>query len=154
MDLGTGFILNTEVRRMENLTIGQLAKQANVNLETIRYYERRGLIPKPLRNESGYRQYSQDDVVRIKFFKRAQALGFSLKEIFELLSLRMEPKMSCADVKIRVDAKVAEIESKMVSLEQMRVTLLRLSKKCIGKGPVGKCPFLKELEAVKYTNES
>ena len=133
---------------MENLTIGHLAKRANVNLETIRYYERRGLIPKPLRNKSGYRQYSQDDVVRIKFIKRAQALGFSLGEIFELLALRMEPGMSCADAKVRVDAKVAEVENKIVSLEQMRETLLRLSKKCIGKGPVGECPFLKELEAV------
>ncbi len=133
---------------MENLIIGQLAKRANVNLETIRYYERRELIPKPLRNESGYRQYSQDDVVRIKFIKRAQTLGFSLREIHELLALRMEPGISCAAVKVHVDAKVAEVENKIVSLEQMRETLLRLSKKCTGKGPVGECPFLKELEAV------
>jgi MerR family mercuric resistance operon transcriptional regulator len=64
---------------MQKLTIGQLAKQANVNLETIRYYERRGLIPEPPRSVSGYRQYSADDLQRTRFIKRAQALGFSLK---------------------------------------------------------------------------
>ena len=66
---------------MEKLTIGQLAKRAKVNLETIRYYERRGLIPEPPRSESGYRMYSRDAVARTEFIKRAQALGFSLREI-------------------------------------------------------------------------
>lgn len=134
---------------MGKLTIGRLAKRANVNLETVRYYERRGLIPEPPRNESGYRQYSQDDVLRTQFIKRAQALGFSLKEISELLSLRMEPGMSCGDVKARLEAKIAEVENRIEALEQMREALLRLAKKCTGKGPVGKCPFLKELEATE-----
>lgn len=74
---------------METLTIGQLAKNAGVNIETIRYYERRGLIPEPPRRESGYRQYSPEFVTRIQFIKRAQELGFSLNEIAELLALRV-----------------------------------------------------------------
>ena len=147
--LGTGFIFECEVRKVEKLSIGQLAKRANVNLETVRYYERRGLIPQPPRNESGYRQYSKDDVLRTQFIKRAQALGFSLKEIAEPFSLRMEPGTSCGDVRERLEAKIADVESRMEALEQVREALLRLAKKCTGKGPIGTCPFLKELEAIE-----
>jgi len=79
---------------MEKMTTSQLARESNVNLETIRYYERRGLIPKPPRNASGYRQYSQEDIARTKFIKRAQALGFSLREILEIFSLRIDGKLA------------------------------------------------------------
>ncbi len=130
---------------MQNMTIGQLAKQANVNLETIRYYERRGLIPEPPRSESGYRQYSADDLQRTQFIKRAQALGFTLQEILELLSLRVEPGTSCKEVKGRVQAKIMDVEKRISDLEQMRAALLRLSKRCMGRGPVNKCPILDEL---------
>jgi MerR family mercuric resistance operon transcriptional regulator len=130
---------------MEKLTIGQLAKQANVNLETIRYYERRGLIPEPPRSESGYRLYSQDALVRTQFIKRVQALGFSLKEISEILSLRVEQGMSCGEVKARVQTKIADIDKRIASLQQMKEALLRLSMKCTGIGPVSKCPILEEL---------
>jgi MerR family mercuric resistance operon transcriptional regulator len=130
---------------MQKLTIGQLAKQANVNLETIRYYERRGLIPEPPRSISGYRQYSADDLQRTRFIKRAQALGFSLKEIAELLSLRVEPGMTCKEVKARVQAKIADVEKRISDLEHMRVALSRLSARCAGQGPVSKCPILEEL---------
>ncbi|MBW2066153.1 MAG: heavy metal-responsive transcriptional regulator [Deltaproteobacteria bacterium] len=139
---------------MGNLTIGQLARRAGVNLETIRYYERRGLIPEAPRNQSGYRQYSQEDVTRTKFIKRAQALGFSLKEVAELLSLRMEPGMSCGDVKARVDVKIEEVESRIKALEYVRKALLGLSERCTGRGPAGDCPFLKELEAVDMEMEA
>ena len=94
---------------MEKLTIGQLAKRANVNLETIRYYERRGLIPEPPRSESGYRMYSRDAVARTEFIKRAQALGFSLREISEIFALRMEPETTCGDMKAKVEAKIEDI---------------------------------------------
>ena len=130
---------------MQNLTIGQLAKQANVNLETIRYYERRGLIPEPPRSESGYRQYSANDLQRTQFIKRAQALGFTLKEILELLSLRVEPGTSCKEVKGRVQAKIMNVEKRISDLEQMRAALLGLSNQCMGRGPVSKCPILDEL---------
>ncbi|MBW1698939.1 MAG: MerR family transcriptional regulator [Deltaproteobacteria bacterium] len=131
---------------MERLTIGQLAKQANVNLETIRYYERRGLIPEPPRNKSGYRLYSTDDLARTRFIKRTQALGFSLKEISELLSLRVEPGVTCAEVKARVEAKILDIESRIAYLGQMRKALSKLSNQCNGRGPIGKCPILEALD--------
>lgn len=130
---------------MEKLTIGQLAKKANVNRETIRYYERRGLIPEPPRNNSGHREYSLEEVKRTEFIKRSQALGFSLKEILELLSLRVEAGTTCADVKARVETKIEDVEKKITDLEQIRKALLLLSKRCTGKGPVGYCPILEEL---------
>jgi MerR family mercuric resistance operon transcriptional regulator len=134
---------------MEKLTVGQLAKKANVNLETIRYYERRGLIPEPPRSQSGYRQYSADDLQRTKFIKRAQALGFTLKEISELLSLRVEPGTSCREVKARVQAKIVDVEKRIADLERMQAALLRLSNRCAGRGPVSKCPILEELNALE-----
>jgi MerR family mercuric resistance operon transcriptional regulator len=134
---------------MEKLSIGQLAKQANVNLETIRYYERRGLISEPPRSESGYRQYSADDLQRTKFIKRAQALGFSLKEIAELLSLRVEPDTTCGDVKARVETKIEDVEQRIADLEQIKGALLRLSKKCTGTGPASRCPILEELNVLE-----
>ena len=134
---------------MEKLTIGQLARKAGVNLETIRYYERRGLIPDPPRNSSGHRQYGQQDLQRTLFIKRAQALGFTLKEIAELLSLRVEPGVSCRDVKERVQAKIADVEKRMAALEEMRAALVRLAQRCTGSGPVSRCPILDELHRKK-----
>jgi len=130
---------------MEKFTIGQLAKKANVNLETIRYYERRGLLPEPPRNKSGHRQYSVEEVKRTQFIKRCQALGFSLKEVSELLSLRVIPGTTCGDIKARAETKIADVEKRIVDLEKIRKALLRMSSKCIGKGPVGQCPILEEL---------
>ena len=130
---------------MEKMTIGQLAKNANVNRETIRYYERRGLIPEPPRNKSGHREYSLEEVRRTEFIKRCQALGFSLKEISELLSLRVEPGTTCGDVKARVEIKIADVEKRIETLENIRAALLNMSSKCMGKGPVGQCPILEEL---------
>lgn len=130
---------------MEKLTIGQLAKKANVNLETIRYYERRGLIPEPPRNKSGHREYSKEAVKRTQFIKRCQALGFSLKEVSELLSLRVDPDTTCDDVKARVVIKIADVEKRIAELEMIREALLRMASKCVGNGPVGQCPILEEL---------
>src|SRR5437667_2478865 len=89
---------------MEALTRGALAQQGRVNAETIRYYERRGLLPKPPRTPSGYRVFSSDAVRRVRFIKRAQGLGFSLKEIKALLALRVDPCSSCGDVRKRAEA--------------------------------------------------
>ncbi len=130
---------------MEKMTISQLAKQAGVHIETVRYYERRGLIPQPLRNPSGYRQYAPEDLLRIKFIKRAQALGFSLNEISEILSLRMAPGTTCGDIKTRVEAKISAVERKIEDLQQMHRALLTLVGKCSGKGPLGQCPILEIL---------
>ncbi len=130
---------------MEKLTISQLAKKANVNLETIRYYERRGLIPEPPRNKSGHREYSLEEVKRTEFIKRSQALGFSLEEISELLFLRVEPGTTCGDVKVRVEAKILDVEKRISDLQRIREALMSMSKKCIEEGPVGQCPILEEL---------
>jgi MerR family mercuric resistance operon transcriptional regulator len=133
---------------MKPLTIGQLAKRVNVNIETIRYYERRGLLPAPPRNQSGHRQYSDEAVQRSDFIKRAQSLGFSLNEISELLTLRVEPGKTCGDVKARVEAKRADVEKRIAELKRMREALARLSKRCTGRGPVSRCPILEELYPV------
>ncbi len=130
---------------MDNLTTGQLAKQANVNLETIRYYERRGLLPEPPRNESGHRRYPLDALRRTEFIKRTQSLGFSLNEISDLLSLTVGTGKTCADVKTRVEAKIKDVQEKIVDLKEIEQALMRLVDKCSGKGPVGQCPILEEL---------
>lgn len=131
---------------MKSLTIGQLAKQAQVNIETIRYYERRGLVPEPPRRESGYRQYSPDTVGRIKFIKRAQELGFSLQEIEALLSLRLDPETTSWDIKRRAQAKIADIEARIGDLERMKGALMKLASACRGRGPTSECPILDALE--------
>lgn len=129
------------------MTIGQLAKKAQVNVETVRYYERRGLIPEPPRRESGYRRYAQDAVARIQFIKRAKELGFSLREILELLSLRVDPDTTCADVKRRAEVKIADIEEKIRSLRGMQKALMKLAASCTGRGPTNECPILEALDA-------
>jgi len=130
---------------METFTIGQLAKRANVNLETVRFYERKGLLPAPPRNKSGHRQYSLKDLKRTEFIKRTQSLGFSLQEISDLLSLRVGSDKTCGDVKQRVKAKLIDIEEKIETLQKMREVLLKLEANCPGKGPLNECPILETL---------
>lgn len=132
---------------MESLTIGQLAKAAGVNVETVRYYQRRGLMPVPPRHESAYRHYGQGDVARIRFIKRAQELGFSLKEISELLSLRVDPETTCVDVRRRAEAKLVDIEEKIRTLQGMKKALAKLVGQCQGRGPTGECPILEALDS-------
>lgn len=132
---------------MKTLTIGRLAKKVNVNVETIRYYERRGLMPEPPRSESGYRHYSQDSVVRIRFIVHAKELGFSLKEVSELLSLRVDQFNTCHDVKRIAEVKIADIEERIRALLDMKNALIKLKAECNGRGPTGDCPLLEALEA-------
>jgi MerR family transcriptional regulator, copper efflux regulator len=131
---------------MVELTIGQVAKQTHVNIETVRYYERRGLIPEPPRRESGYRQFSPEVITRIKFIKRAQELGFSLDEISELLTLRVDPQMPCSEVKQRAEVKIADIEHKIADLQRMKQTLVKVTNACTGQGSTSVCPILDALE--------
>ncbi len=130
---------------MMHLTSGQLAKRAGVNLQTVHYYERRGILPKPTRRESGYRQYPESAVARIQFVKRAQELGFNLKEIQELLNLRVDPETPCAVVKRRADLKVIEVEEMLRSLKRIKKALNKLAASCSGRGPIGECPILEAL---------
>ncbi len=118
------------------MTIGQLAKKARVNIETIRYYERRGLIPKPFRRESGYRQYTRHTLTRIQFIKRAKELGFSLREIHT----------TCGDIKKRAEIKIADIEKKIRILRRMKRALITLAMECKDSGPAGECPILEVLD--------
>ncbi|TDT63597.1 Hg(II)-responsive transcriptional regulator [Fonticella tunisiensis] len=131
---------------MEGLTIGQVAKGANVNIETIRYYEKMGLIPEPPRTESGYRLFSLEAIERIKFIKRAKELGFTLSEIKKLLDISDGQEFDCQDVQRFAFQKLKEIELKIHDLEKIKAILQDLSQKCPGQGPISECPILEELK--------
>ena len=124
------------------MTIGQVADGAGVGIETIRFYEREGLIPKPPRTPAGYRQYSVDTVERLRFIQRAKELGFSLRETQELLALRLGHGMSAADVRARAAEKVRDIGEKIRDLETMRESLTALVSTCPGQGSLDCCPIL------------
>lgn len=131
---------------MNGLTIGVVASKAGVHVETLRYYERRKLITQPARTGANYRRYPEDTVRRVRFIKHAQKLGFSLKEIKELLSLRAAPRARCADVRDRATGKIADIDGKIRSLRRMKRALTALVAECSGKGPVSLCPILEALD--------
>lgn len=124
------------------LTTGELADVAGVNLQTVLYYERRGLLPPPPRTAAGYRQFDGEYVARMRFIKRAQELGFSLEEIDELLALRAEPHADRADIRRRTEEKIDEVQRKIDDLLRMRETLEDLARSCEGHGPVTDCPIL------------
>ena len=127
---------------MKGLKTGELACQVGVNVETLRFYERKGLLPKPPRRTSGYREYPPESVQRIRFIKRAQEVGFSLREIQELLALRVEPGITCAQVRQRAQQKVAETQQKIADLQAIERALHNLLARCSGRGPVSRCPIL------------
>jgi MerR family mercuric resistance operon transcriptional regulator len=131
---------------MEPLTIGKVARLAGVGVETIRFYEREGLIEEPPRRASGYRQYPEETVARIRFIKRAKELGFSLKEIKELLELRIDPETTCEDIRRRASAKISDIKEKIATLQKMKAALEKLTAACRGRGPISECPILEALE--------
>jgi len=135
-----------DMRNPELLTIGKVALEGGVNVQTIRYYERRGLLPKPVRSASGYRKYSDEAIRRLRFIRQAQALGFSLREIEELLSLRMQPGTTCGDIRKRARQKIATVNAKIEELQQIRDALNKLAAACRGKGPTSECPILEALE--------
>lgn len=131
---------------MEIMTIGKIAHLAEVGVETVRFYERKGLIPTPPNRDSGYRQYPRETVLRIRFIKRAKELGFTLREVGDLLSLRAAPETTCEDMRERAQSKITEIDAKLNTLRKMRQALVRLTDACTGKGTVSDCPVLEALE--------
>lgn len=131
------------------LRISQVADQSNVNLQTVRYYEREGLLPKPPRLQSGYRMFPEDSVRRVRFIKRAQELGFTLAEIRELLSLRVDAKRSSRDVRALAKAKLGDIEQKISRLETMKKALTHLVGQCSGHGPASECPILDSIDCAE-----
>ncbi|MGH7547486.1 MAG: MerR family transcriptional regulator [Gemmatimonadales bacterium] len=128
------------------LTIGQVATAADVNIQTIRYYERRGLFPTPRRTPAGYRQYADEAVTRLRFIKHAQELGFSLKEIQELLALRVRHAAACDAVLRKTRAKIALVEGKIRELQRLKRTLEHLAAACAARRPTADCPILETLE--------
>ncbi|MEO8726743.1 MAG: MerR family DNA-binding protein [Acidobacteriaceae bacterium] len=139
---------------MKSLTIGQLARTAGVNLESIRFYEAQGLVPEPPRSQAGYRLYSLDAVRRIHFIKRAQELGFSLKEIRELLVFAQDQTTDCAEVRSLARTKVAEIREKIRTLEAMKRYLTALTETCPGAGPATHCSILESIGSEEAHDEN
>ena len=129
------------------LKIGEVAERGGVNLQTIRYYEREGLLLEPPRLASGYRMFPESAVRRVRFIKRAQELGFSLAEIRELLSLWEDSEAGAQQMRERTRAKVANIEEKIHPLQAMRDALNALAESCPGCGPLSECPILDALDA-------
>jgi MerR family mercuric resistance operon transcriptional regulator len=130
---------------MNAMTIGKLAAEAGVGVETVRFYEREKLIDQPRRPPSGFRTYDAGAVQRITFIRQAQDLGFSLGEIRELLALRIDPRTSCADVKARAESKIRDVDEKINALRRMRSALIEITKNCSGEGPTSDCPILEAL---------
>jgi MerR family mercuric resistance operon transcriptional regulator len=115
-------------------------------LETIRYYEREGLIQKPPRTAAGYRLFPRETARRLRFIKRAQELGFSLGEIRELLALRMKPGTKPEQIRARAQTKIADIEQRIRTLDAMKKTLQRMTEHCHGCGSLSECPILESLD--------
>ncbi len=118
---------------MSNLTIGKLAKAANVTVETIRFYERKSLLSQPETQERGFRVYPNSYIDRIFFIKRSQELGFTLKEIKEILDLQTNAQSTCGDVLKRAEVKIKEIDEKLQDLNAMKASLLQLGECCDDK---------------------
>ncbi len=129
-----------------SLTIGQLAAQAGVNAQTVRYYERRELLPPPPRSRANYRLYQPETVSRLRFIRRAQDLGFSLEEIRELLALRVERRSACGRIETRTRAKIVLVERKIAELRRMQETLEGLVAACRRRERTTECPILQAIE--------
>jgi len=132
--------------RVVGLTIGRVARSAGLAIDTVRFYEREGLLQKPARTPSGYRQYSADAVARLRFIRQAKELGFSLREIKELLSMRVGAGRSCGEVKARAERKIADVDRRIAQLRRVQKALLKLAAECSGRGPTSECPILEALE--------
>ncbi|MBT4791391.1 MAG: MerR family transcriptional regulator [Halobacteriovoraceae bacterium] len=126
----------------ERLTIGKLANHACVNTETIRFYERKGLLAQP-KKQGTYRYYPHEYITRIKFVKRSQELGFTLKEAFDLLKLKIKNQSKCSDVLVQTDKKILEIDAKIKDLKKMKKSLVALANCCEDTSiPLSDCPIL------------
>jgi MerR family copper efflux transcriptional regulator len=128
-----------------SLTIGAVARRAGVPIDTIRYYEREGLLPEPLRRASGYRSYGEGAVAQLRFIRRAKALGFTLEEIRELLALSADRQRGVKAVKKRAQERLAAIEARIAELQRVRDGLVELVASCPGHGAPEDCPILRAL---------
>ncbi len=124
------------------MKIGEVAKQSDVGIETIRYYERKGLLAEPERRPSGYRQYDESVVARLQFIRRTKELGFTLAEIKEFLGLWFDVNTRCEHVRARAEQKVVDIEEKVRTLQKMKRSLKKVISECEHKDSVEDCPLL------------
>lgn len=130
---------------MSTLRTAQVAELAGVNIETLRFYERKGILPEPPRRASGYREYPPETVERVRFIKRAQELGFTLKEVQDLLELRETTRAKAGRVRKVAEAKLEEIEHKIRDLEAMKKSLTELLCACDSQKPIASCPIIESL---------
>ncbi|QGX38157.1 Hg(II)-responsive transcriptional regulator [Permianibacter aggregans] len=129
---------------LENLTIGAFAKAAGVNIETIRFYQRKGLLPEPDKPYGGIRRYGVADVARVKFVKSAQRLGFSLNEIVELL--RLDDGTHCEEARRLAEHKLTDVREKMADLARMEAVLSELVCACHARSDNVSCPLIASLQ--------
>jgi DNA-binding transcriptional MerR regulator len=127
------------------MKIGELAQSAGVGIDTVRYYERQGLLPLPTRQASGYRRYDTGDVARLRFVRRAKGLGFTLSEIRELLALSGRREDDMGTLKAAATAKLADVETRLAELARIRDGLEALIASCPGHGALEQCPILNAL---------
>jgi Hg(II)-responsive transcriptional regulator len=130
----------------KSLTIGQVSRDSRVGRDTVRFYEREGLLQPPARTAAGYRQYPPETVTRLRFIQHGKNLGFSLNEIRALLTLLDSQNTGCDDIKQQAETKLADIDRKIADLKRMRETLARLTSTCPGQGPSRECPIVGALE--------
>ena len=133
---------------MDTLTIGQVARGAGLGVETVRYYEREGLVPEPERSESGYRRFPPETVERLRFIAQGKRLGFSLKEIRELLALRVDSPSadSCDEVRERAQIRLREVQDRIAALRRIEDVLTGLIRSCRTRAATDPCPILDSLE--------
>lgn len=129
------------------MTRSELAKECGVNIEALRYYEKRRLIDPPKRSEIGYRLYSKEDAIKICFIRNAQKLGFTLKEIMELLKLRIKKTESCESVLEKTQKKLDEVEQKIKGLKSMKKVLKQMIHRCEESTLTSDCPILCSFES-------
>jgi len=129
-------------------TSGQLAREAGVNSETLRYYERRGLLPRPHRTPGGHRIYDPEAVSLLRLIKRAQGLGFSLTEVRELLRGLERPSATCDDVCEVLDAKIGDLDQELIRVRSQRERLEKLRAACPRSRPLRECPVIVDLKEV------
>ena len=127
------------------MTIGALAKRVGVAIDTIRYYEREGLLPEPRRRASGYRSYGEEAASQLRFIRRAKGLGFTLDEIRELLALSADRHRGVEAVKQRAEQRLAAIDERIAELQRVRDGLAQLVETCPGHGSPEACPILRAL---------
>lgn len=138
---------------MTTLTIGKVAKRAGVNIQTVRYYERRGYVRPAGYRDSGYRLYEEDAVQKILFIKNAQQLGFTLREISQLLKLRVSRTAHCGSVRARAQAHLEDVQAKIERLQSIEKVLSELVRVCNKRAKTDRCPILRSIAAGKGRKE-